>query len=626
MLAFVVCLLGKFPTRSRARCQAAPVHPKSMKRLLSLLVMLVIVGSALIGCGSSFARMLKQGDQAAAQGRLDEAASFYQQAVQIDPSNPEAQAKLLQTRIALSRLRLTQGQTLLSQGKAREALRPLYEATQLDPASAETRQSFEQARAQVLAQAQTELTAGRARAALGLAREVLAVLPNDAAAKSVEATARQAIADQSVQLGQGYEQRGELGAAVVEYAEALVFVPTHAEALRLFAPARAQMVDRATYQVLVATFTGDPKADDLGGSVGAADIAHGMPEGTLLRVTDSPPDKKAYAYDGMRLGGVFRDYGYERTSTTANSSCDYVCGKETAANPDYPRAQADLQAAQSELSSAEHRASAATAAVTPAASARDSASGAASQARTGLAAAEAALAQCHSNLFADCSALQAQRDQLQEMAQRAEGNLNRAQSDLSTAQHEAAEAHAARVRAEAELRAARHHARTTPETIEVDKHCPFEYPVETVVVRGHVEVVLRGESLYESTPVLSETAAGRFRAQDHGFQAVHGKCPELERGDPLNLPTESAVRRAVVDSAVADTQAQVVRAYEKSRLAHLESARVAEQAQKPAEAADGWLRYLLMAPHPCTDDPQALAGTARVLGVTEEAVSRAAAR
>src|SRR5512133_540213 len=134
---------------------------------------LLLAGSLLLGCVSTFAKMMDQGDQLAAQGRWDEAASYYEQAVGIDPDDPEAQAKLKQARAAQARARLDRGHALMAEGKTREALRPLFEATQLDAGNPEARQAFDQAKSQVLAQAQKELAAGQARSALGAARDVL---------------------------------------------------------------------------------------------------------------------------------------------------------------------------------------------------------------------------------------------------------------------------------------------------------------------------------------------------------------------------------------------------------------------------------------------------------------------
>jgi tetratricopeptide (TPR) repeat protein len=587
---------------------------------------LVLLAALWLGCVSSFAKMIEQGDALATQGRWDEAASYYERAVQLEPGDGEAQGKLKQARMGQARDRLATGQGLLRQGKAREALKPLFEATRFDPTNADAGRAFAEAKAKVLAEAEGALAAGNPRGAHALARDVLALVPSDEPARRLEATARQAVAAESVKLGQAFEQRSELGAALVEYAEGLVWVEGHPDALRLFSVAKPAMIERATYHVVVAPFTGDENADDLGASVGAADIARGLPAAYLLRVADTPPPKRDFTYAGMRLGGAFRNYKYERTSATTNNSCDYVCGKETVPNPAYPGAQAEAQAAESGARNAEARAREARRVIPGLTGNRDTARGLAEQARISLAGADMALNQCRSMPGADCTMLQTQRDQLATAAQQAEDNLARAESELSAAQGAANDAEQARDRAEAEAREARVRAASTPPTIVVDKHCTYDYVAEDVTVRGEVEVALRGEGLYETTAVLAGTATGRFRAQDRTFPAVKGKCRELEQGKPLRLPSESEVKRAVVASAVADIQKQVIATYEKDRAARFELGRAAEQGSEAAKAVDGYLRSLLMGTSESPDRGQALAGIARVLGVSEDAARRAAQR
>jgi tetratricopeptide (TPR) repeat protein len=586
----------------------------------------VLLGALLLGCVSTFAKMIEQGDALATQGRWDEAASYYERAVKLDPDDLEAQGKLKQARMAQARDRLATGQALLAQGKAREALKPLFEATRFDPTHADARRAFAEAKVKVLARAEADLAAGSPRSAHALARDVLALVPNDAGALRIEATARQAVAAASVTLGQAFEQRSELAPALVEYAEALVWVEGHPDGLRLFSLAKPAMIDRATYHVVVAPFTGDENADDLGASVGAADIARGLPAVYLLRIDDKPLVKRGFEYAGMRLGGAFRNYRYERSSATTNNSCDYICGKETVPNPAYPGAQAEAQAADSAARGAEARAREARRMLPGLTGNRDTARGLAEQARIAVAAADLALNQCRSMPGADCMALQVQRDELGAAAQQAADNLSRAESELNAAQGAVNEAEQVRDRAEAEAREARVRAASTPATVVVDKHCTYDYVAEEVTVRGEIEAALRGEGLYDTTAVLAGTATGRFRAQDRTFPAVRGKCRELEQGKPLRLPSESDVKRAVVSSAVADIQKQVLATYEKDRTGRFDSGRAAEQARDAPKTVDGFLRSLLMATGQSPEREQAVAGIARVLGVSEEAAKRAAQR
>lgn len=588
---------------------------------------LVLAGSLLVGCVSTFSRMMEQGDALAAQGRWDEAASYYESAVALEPGDAEARAKLQQARSGQARQRLAQGQALMAQGKTREALRPLHEATRLDPANAEARDAFEQDKKQVLDRADKDLASGQAREALAAARDVLALVPSDPRAGQLEQAGRQAIAAESVRLGTAHEQRGELAAALVRYAEALVHVEGYPEAVQRFAAAKNAMLERATYHVLVAQFTGDPKADNLGGSVAAVDIARGMPEGYLLQVDEKAPPKKGYDYEGMRLGGAFRDYAYERSTTTTKNGCDYVCGKETIPNPELPKAKASLEAAQTALGSTGRRAHGAQRNAANAAQNREAARGAAEQARLALVAAESTLQQCQSMApGADCSALQAAVDAAAQTARNANDELSRAEQAADDARRTADEAEQARVQAEVELRDARARLEATPGTVVVDRHCTHEYAADLVSVKAQVEILLRGESLYDTTPVLTEVANGRFGAQDRTFPAVKGKCQELEGGDPLTLPSESDARRAVVASAITDTQAHVIATYEKRRTAYQQQARAAAQAGASVQSTEWWLRYLLTSRRLGSEGAEGVTAISQALGVSEDAVRRAAMR
>ncbi len=288
---------------------------------------------ALAGCSTVYSRTIDQGDEAAALGKWDDAATYYQHAADIEPEEKEAQGKLKNAHKhqALERLRV--GKAALANGHGREALKPLFEAQNLDPTNAEARQAFTEACAAVIAEARKELDAGNLRQSLLVVRDVLAIVPTNADALEVEGKARTKLAEESITKGQAFEKDGKNASALLEYAEALVMRPDNSTAIGKVTALRQDFQGRVTFNVALGKFDGDPQADNLGSSVGPEDIARGLSTTYLIRVTDKPPAKQAYTLAGMRLGGEFRGYKYRRDSQRSQRACDYICGTELVSNP-----------------------------------------------------------------------------------------------------------------------------------------------------------------------------------------------------------------------------------------------------------------------------------------------------
>jgi tetratricopeptide (TPR) repeat protein len=595
-----------------------------LSHALSALTLVVALG----GCSTLYSRTIDRGDQAAALGRWDDAAVFYQRAADLEPDEREAKEKLKNARRHQAAERVKLGRAALANGKPRDALKPLSEATKLDPSSADAKQAFAEARAAVVAEAKKELQAGNLRQALLVAREVLALLPEDAEALDIEGQARTKLAEQAVAKAQEFEKAGNLTSAMMQYAEALVMRPDNSTARSRLPDLKQPVRDRVTFNVALGTFDGDTRADDLGSDVGPSDIARGIDATYLIRVSDKPPTKASYTLNGMRLGGQFRGYIYKRDSERSTRSCDYICGTELVANPEYGRAQADMNAKQLEYANAQSQEQMASQRIQPAENAANTARQNESSAQSARDAASMALSQCRSSSPDPnvCSALQAGLDQAEARYQQAQAERQRAEADLSDARSALSEASSRRSQAEMDSRSATDHFNGTPPQITVDKHCNHDYSVDTVSVRGDVELVLKGESLYDTTPVMNQTVNGHFDAHDETYRAERGFCVEIVNGDPLDLPAEGSVKKKVVESAVSHGQGAVINAYETYRKDYLTRARAAEADRKEADAADLYIRFLVTATKMGADEQDARSKVSGFVGVTPEAIDLALAR
>ncbi len=540
---------------------------------------------------------MERGDQAAAAGRWDAAAQAYAEAARLDPEDEEALAKLRRAKQEQAKERIAKGRELLAAGRAAEALQPFFEAAKMDPANPGGKQGFTDARAAVLKQARAALDAGKLKEGYKLARAVLLFEPTDSEARELEASAKVRIADAAAARGKAEEAQGKLTLALVDYGEALAFKPDHATAGPRAEELKKLVRAQVTYWVALGNFDGDKSSDDLGNDVNADVLSQGLDASLPLRVvgtTPQGPKDKSYKLNGMRLGGEFRDYRYDKKSARSSRSCDYICGKELVPNPEYATAEADMRAAQSALGAAEGRAQAAKAAVPNLERARDAARTNADARRQDLARAEQELSSCQSAAGGQpgaCAMEQQRRDRAREDSERAAETFRQADSDVSSARSEqsSAESDLSSKRSDADFKKRRFE--TTPAKVEVDKHCLHTYSVDTVTVSGEVECLLRGEGLYDTSAVLTQSVAGKFSKQDDSFPPQAGVCAEVASGDPLLLPSQPEVKKRVVGSAVAATQKEILAAFDRYRTGYATRAKEAQADRRADDAADLFVRW-----------------------------------
>jgi tetratricopeptide (TPR) repeat protein len=588
----------------------------------------LVLALSIAGCTSAFRRAMDQGDAFAKAGRWDDAVTAYEEAVRLDPEDEDAKKKLAEARSGAAADRVKEGQALMAAGDPVGAMRPFHEAMGLDPKSAPAKQGYAEARAATLAKAEQALAAEDPKQAVRLARAVLELDPNDSDARGLEARGSEKAAAMALARADAHVAAGEATHALVDVGEALLYTPNDSAARSRRDSLRTALRKELTYHVLLGNFDGDASADDLGADVNAASLTRGFDPALPLRISDKAPaeakDPKL-RLQGMRLGGQFRSYRYDRQSTTSRRSCQYVCGTDMVPNPDYPRAESDMRSAQQAAASADSAAQSLSAQIPSLERARDTARSALQGRERVLSQAESALSSCRSagGGPGSCSAEERRRDAARTDVDVARDDLRRAEDSLSSGRRDADNARSDAQRARSEADSARARFDGTPPKVAVDRYCTHTYPVETVSVKGDVEVVLRGESLYGTETVLAQSVSGHFDRSDESFRAERNVCPELAAGDPLVIPSAADVKRFVVASAIVATQAEILRSFERYRALHAERAKQAEVDAKPAVAADEWARWVLVGVGKGNEMPTALARIAQHAGVEPRAVELA---
>jgi tetratricopeptide (TPR) repeat protein len=558
---------------------------------------LVLVVGLLAGCNTVFRDAMARGDAAAEANRWDEAAAAYAEAVAADPDDEEARLDLGHARRQQALIRVARGEALLKEGRSSEALTPLAEAVRLDPFGLEAKNALGRAKTQVLAEAEQALVENRDKHAYQLARAFLRVDPQHERMNEIDSIARQKVADSAVSRGNALEKSGNISLALVDFGEAIQYVPGHPKALERAAVLRKSLREQVTYIVALKNFDGEQNADDLGSDVDAAALANGMDPALALRIVDTLPKPPAYRLQGMRLGGLFRGYQFKHTSSASNRSCDYICGTELVENPAYAGAQASMRAAHRALASAESRRAAARIAVGPAQQERNRMQ--TEQARAALEAsrAEQDLAACRAlgsppGQANTCGTEQARRDRASSDLQLANDALSRAASVAANAESELADAERDLAAKQGDAANKKLTFEQTPAKVSVDKHCLHNYRVDTHFVNGDVEVKLKGEGLYDTEVVLNRSVNGRVARQDDTFPAQAGVCAEVAQADPLTVPSEPDTKKLLLASAIDETQKELVSAFDRYRGGYLNRGNTAVADGRPDQAADQLVRYL----------------------------------
>lgn len=540
--------------------------------------------STAAACVSRFDAAMDAGRALAASADWDAAAAEFERAHQLDPDDTEAWDLLMEARRNQARVRVAASKVAMHEQRFVDAYRLAREARAHDPGSTDAQEVERASRALLVGAIQTRLD-GRPREALVLARELLRYDPEAADAKALFADARDRTAAAATARGEALERSGQQAAAWLSYAEAVNLLGASAPAKPRMDAVQGSLVDASTFYVLMGTFNGDPSARDLGAQVGPADFGRGLDPSLLLVVTSTPlPDATKDRFRGVRLGGAFQNYAFNRSLRRENAACDYVCGYDTVANPQRPGAEDGVRAARRDATRAEGQLARTQREFRVVEERRIAAEREVETARFAARTAEDRLATCKRDPQAQCQQEQLAADFARTAQRRAEDEQANAASAASLARSALDGADNAVRRARDELDAAQRRLDGTPAFVDVPRTCTFNYEKRFAAEEASVELALQGEGLYDTTLVLDETVRGRQRAEDLGYDAAPGRCAEVAEGDPLRLPGEPALRANALESAIAGARKVILKSYEAYRTDLANEQRRAETAADAASA------------------------------------------
>jgi tetratricopeptide (TPR) repeat protein len=581
-------LTGKTETRGRRR--------------LRCLQVLLLAGLA--ACGGASGAALDRGDKYAEAGLWDKAAAEYEQALRLDPKNTDAAIKLKQVRGKLSAERLARGRSLIQRGEIESGLAAIQEAVRLDPESAEAQKALTDANAAALARAEQLLAGPDPTRALAITTLVLVASPNDPRAREMDGRVRDSLAERAYARAEEFAAAGKRGNALVEYAAAETYRPDYKDAKLHIGELKLALRKELTFVVVLEPFAADPRAPDLSATLSPDLLAQSFDERLPLRVQRSAPrGAEGGGPRGVRLSGRFDGYAFDPRRETEPRTCQYVCRTEMRPNPEHDRAEQGVASAERRLAQAEEEVARYQKDVDRYQHDVDEAMKEVTRQEQEVDRARAEYEKCRdratqsgsgSTSSSPCSSEESRYRSEQSDLESARRRLESPQGWLSSARDQLSRASESRTSARRDRDRELETMRTTPRDIEVPVNCDYNYNVAVHTLKAGVTVRISVENLAERTKVLDDEPF-QFAVQhrDETFPAQPGRCPEVAQGKRLHLPSEKAVRQALVNKAIAGIREKVLGTYDRYRQRFLADARREEAAGLAEEAVEAYVRYVL---------------------------------
>ncbi|HEU5061204.1 MAG TPA: hypothetical protein VFU21_31955 [Kofleriaceae bacterium] len=564
---------------------------------------MLLLTAALAACGGASGAALDRGDRYAEAGLWDKAAAEYEQALKLDPSNTDAAIKLKQVRARMSAERLVRGRSLIQRGEVEQGLAAIQEAVRLDPDSAEAQKALTDGNAAALARAEELLAGPDPTRALAITTLVLKGSPSDPRAREVDGRVRDTLAERAYARAEEFAAAGKRGNALVEYAAAETYRPEYKDARLRIGELKLALRKELTFFVVLEPFAADPRAPDLSATLSPDLLAQSFDERLPLRVQrDAPRGKEAAALRGVRLSGRFDGYAFDPRKDTEPRTCQYVCRTEMRPNPEHARAEQAVASAERRLAQAEEEVARYQKDVDRYQQDVDRAMEEVSRAEQDADRARADYEKCRDRAASDssstssnpCSSEESRYRSEQSDLESARRRLESPQRWLSSARDQVARASESRTSARRDKDRELETMRTTPRDIEVPVNCDYNYNVAVHTIRAGVTVRISVESLQERSKVLdNEPFQYAVQHKDEAFPAQPGRCAEVAQGKRLKLPSEKAVRQALVNKAIAGIREKVLGTYDRYRQRFLADARREEAAGLAEEAVEAYVRYVL---------------------------------
>ena len=579
----------KTETRGRRRSRFAPV---------------LFLAAALAACGGASGAALDRGDKYAEAGLWDKAAAEYEQALKLDPNNADAQIKLKQVRGKMSAERLVRGKSLIQRGEIEQGLAAIQEAARLDPESAQAQKALTDANAAALARAEELLAGPDPTRALAITTLVLKGSPNDPRAREVDGRVRDTLAERAYARAEEFAGAGKRGNALVEYAAAETYRPEYRDARLRIGELKLALRKELTFFVVLEPFAADPRAPDLSATLSPDLLAQSFDERLPLRVQrDAPRGKEAGAARGVRLSGRFDGYAFDPRKDTEPRTCQYVCRTEMRPNPEHARAEQGVASAERRLAQAEEEVARYQKDVDRYQHDVDEVMKDVARAEQEADRARADYEKCRdraqssdssSSSSNPCSSEESRYRSEQSDLENARRRLESPQRSLSSARDQVSRSSDSRTNARRDKDRELETMRTTPRDIEVPVSCDYNYNVAVHTLKAGVTVRISVESLQERTKVLdNEPFQYAVQHKDETYPAQPGRCAEVAQGKRLKLPSEKAVRQALVNKAIAGIREKVLGTYDRYRQRFLADARREEAAGLAEEAVEAYVRYVL---------------------------------
>jgi len=572
------------------------------RRRWRLLQILSLV--ALTACGGAAGAALDRGDEYAEAGMWDKAAAEYEQALRLDPSNTDAAIKLKQVRAKMSAERLARGRSLIQRGEIEAGLAAIQEAARLDPDSTEAQKALTDANAAALKRAEELLAGPDPSRALAVTTLVLKGSPNDPRAREVDGRVRDTLAERAYGRADEFAAAGKRGNALVEYAAAETYRPDYRDAKLRIGELKLALRKELTFFVVLEPFAGDPRAPDMAATLSPDLLAQSFDERLPLRVQrDAPRGEKAGPLRGVRLTGRFDGYAFDPRKDTEPRTCQYVCRTEMRPNPDHDSAEQAVARAERSLAQSEEEVARYQKDVDRYQKEVDDVMKDVTRAEQDVDKARADYEKCRdrqqngsgsSSSSNPCSSEESRYQSEQSDLESARRRLESPQGWLSSARDSLARSSESRNNSRRDKDRELERMRTTPRQIEVPVNCDYNYNVAVHTLKAGVTVRISVESLQERTKVLdNEPFQYAVQHRDETFPAQPGRCAEVAQGKRLKLPSEKAIRQALVNKAIAGIREKVLGTYDRYRQRFLADARREEAAGLAEEAVEAYVRYVL---------------------------------
>ncbi len=573
-------------------------------RLLRQLFAPLLLAAALAACGGAYADAIAKGDKYAEAAQWAEAAAAYQQAIKIDPNDPEAKIKLKEVRRKQAAALLNRALAMEKRGEVVAALALIQEAADFDPDNVDAQRALTRVTNAVLDKADKLFKDGQLRKAFELTTLVLKGAKNHPRGRDLDDRVRSALAEKSFKRGKGFVEKNKLGNALVEFAACLTYRPDYPDAKLHFGQVKLRLEEELRFTVVLDKFGSSGKATSIASSLNPELVQQSIDDRLLLEVVKTAP--KDTERKGVVVRGQFAGYGYVHGKSTIQRSCDYVCGTTYKPNPRIQQLRSELARLDQDVARNEQTISRNEKSMMGAEKDLSRKESDAMKRQGDVDTARSRLDKCRASAPPDkssaCSSDESNLRSKQSSLDSARRNVESARSKVNRMRDDVARAKSSRDSARSTRESKNQDLLKTPEKIAIDKFCPHKYAVDQHAVDAKVTLELSVIELVSDNAIIRDQPYSyAAKAADETFSAQAGRCAEIASGDPLQLPSEKALQKQITTKVVKDLRSKILASYDAYRRTFLTAAQRDESSGLTEEATESYVRYVLTGPHALDD-------------------------